>query len=460
MKESLRKIILFVVIVTIGSILILFDVPLIVMIPLIIATGFILLVLFGAISGTEIRALLGKRKLSKGKKTAPEPVKKAPAPGADTKTKESSSRRSFFSSIRFPGSVLRRRSKHEKTTADSEQLPTKDSAIPDPSPDPGSVASDIPKEQEKGELPDLGGLPVPSEPGSGNLLDTKSEVPDSLNPEVVIPEAGMNAAATETATGSSPAAVTPSSAPASAPPTVKPDVIPFDAPLETDKGPEQESIQADMVASAGGGSRDEDLLSSISMDIKHVKKEKNISLLRDLEDFKAPATDIAAELSDLYNRLNAIKKPKNLPGMLQLDPSLYKKNILIVDDDPAITSLIGFMLNEIGCLVAGSASTAQEAIDITKKVGPDLVLMDIHLKGHMDGIEAASTIWGIYNIPVVFVTADAEDDTLQRAIKTTPFGYIEKPLNKETFMLTLKMAFLQYEEEKKQWGLNNTRGGS
>jgi CheY-like chemotaxis protein len=137
-----------------------------------------------------------------------------------------------------------------------------------------------------------------------------------------------------------------------------------------------------------------------------------------------------------------------------LDQQVYKKSILIVEDDPVITSLIAFMLKDLGYLVAGSASTAQEAIDAAKKLGPDLVLMDIHLKGQIDGIEAARTLWGVYNIPVVFITADAEDVTLHRAIKTSPFGFIEKPLNKELFMLTLKMAFYRYEEERKRWDLN------
>ena len=125
-----------------------------------------------------------------------------------------------------------------------------------------------------------------------------------------------------------------------------------------------------------------------------------------------------------------------------------------MEDDPVITSLIDFMLKDLGYLVVGSASTANGAIDIAKKIRPDLVLMDIHLKGQMDGIEAARTLWGIFNIPVVFLTADAEDATLERAIRTAPFGYIEKPLNKDVFMLTLKTAFLRYEEEKKRWGLD------
>jgi CheY-like chemotaxis protein len=130
-----------------------------------------------------------------------------------------------------------------------------------------------------------------------------------------------------------------------------------------------------------------------------------------------------------------------------VDPKLYKKTVLIVEDDPVIATLIGFMLKEPGYLVAGTASTAEDAIDAAQKVRPDIVLMDIHLKGKMDGIEAARTLWGDYNIPVVFITADPEDETLQRAMKTCQFGFIRKPLDRKLLALTLKMAFLRYKEE-------------
>ncbi len=140
--------------------------------------------------------------------------------------------------------------------------------------------------------------------------------------------------------------------------------------------------------------------------------------------------------------------------MIRLDPPVFRKSILIVEDDPVIISLIELMIKNLGYNVAGSASTAQEAIDATKKLDPDLVLMDIHLDGQSDGIEAASTIWGFYGKPVVFITADTEDKTFQRAMKTSPFGYIEKPFNKKWVMLTLKMAFYRYEEEKIRSDMN------
>jgi CheY-like chemotaxis protein len=140
-------------------------------------------------------------------------------------------------------------------------------------------------------------------------------------------------------------------------------------------------------------------------------------------------------------------------GRLSVDPKRRKKTILIVEDDPVIATLIGFMLKDPGYLVAGSAATAEEAIDAAQKEKPDLILMDIHLKGQMDGIEAARTLWGDYHIPVIFITADAEDGTLQRALKISPLGFIRKPLDRKLFALTLKMAFYRYEEEQKRGDL-------
>ena len=71
---------------------------------------------------------------------------------------------------------------------------------------------------------------------------------------------------------------------------------------------DQVSTQSDMAAFAGGGGSDSDLLSSLASDVKHVKVEKNISLLRELKDFKAPASEIENELNDMYTKMDAIKK--------------------------------------------------------------------------------------------------------------------------------------------------------
>jgi hypothetical protein len=88
--------------------------------------------------------------------------------------------------------------------------------------------------------------------------------------------------------------------------------IPSDAPKGADAAEDQLGVQSDMAsfASASGSGSDEDLLSSLASDVKMVKKEKNISLLRELKDFKAPADEIENELKDMFGRMNVIQKPK------------------------------------------------------------------------------------------------------------------------------------------------------
>jgi hypothetical protein len=90
--------------------------------------------------------------------------------------------------------------------------------------------------------------------------------------------------------------------------SVKTEWIKSDAPKNAGMAEDQVSTHADMAAFSGGGGTDADLLSSLASDVKHVKVEKNLSLLRELKDFKAPATEIDAELSEVYTRMDTIKK--------------------------------------------------------------------------------------------------------------------------------------------------------
>jgi len=80
-----------------------------------------------------------------------------------------------------------------------------------------------------------------------------------------------------------------------------------------------------------------------------------------------------------------------------------QEKILVVEDDTIIAITIEGRLKHFGYRVVGRASTAQDAIKKTIELEPDLVLMDIHLKGPVDGIEAAETIYGIHSIPVVYI---------------------------------------------------------
>jgi DNA-binding NarL/FixJ family response regulator len=126
-----------------------------------------------------------------------------------------------------------------------------------------------------------------------------------------------------------------------------------------------------------------------------------------------------------------------------------QEKILVVEDDTIIAITIEGRLKQFGYQVVGRASTARDAISKAIEFEPDLVLMDINLKGPVDGIEAAETIYGIHNIPVVYLTAFSDETTLERAQKTSPFGYIVKPFSDSTLKTTVKLALLKHQAEKK-----------
>jgi CheY-like chemotaxis protein len=105
-----------------------------------------------------------------------------------------------------------------------------------------------------------------------------------------------------------------------------------------------------------------------------------------------------------------------------------KISILIVEDEGIVALDLENRLESLGYSVSGVAATGKDAIRKTAEMHPDLVLMDIRLRGDMDGIEAARAIQARSHIPVIYVTALADQDTLQRSETTEHQGYVVKPL--------------------------------
>lgn len=118
---------------------------------------------------------------------------------------------------------------------------------------------------------------------------------------------------------------------------------------------------------------------------------------------------------------------------------MEKARILIVEDEPLIALDLKEKLIDLGYLVSSSVSTGENAIQKAEIDQPNIVLMDIRLKGEMDGIEAAEIIRTRYNIPVVFLTAHAEE-YLEKAKLTHPYGYLIKPEKERDLRVTLEMA--------------------
>jgi PAS domain S-box-containing protein len=117
-----------------------------------------------------------------------------------------------------------------------------------------------------------------------------------------------------------------------------------------------------------------------------------------------------------------------------------KTKILIVEDEAIVAKNIEKHLLNAGYKVVGLATTAEESIEKAETEKPNLVLMDIKLKGKMDGIEAANRIRESLRLPVIFLTSYTDDETFQRAKLTDPFGYLIKPFEIKDLKRTVEMA--------------------
>ncbi len=124
-------------------------------------------------------------------------------------------------------------------------------------------------------------------------------------------------------------------------------------------------------------------------------------------------------------------------------------NILVVEDESIVAMEIKNMLKNLGYNVTALASTGEEAIEKSRETQPDLVLMDIKLKGEMDGIEASKHIRKNSGTPIIYLTAYGDDETLRRAKVTEPYGYILKPFEERELKINIKMALYKNKMEKK-----------
>ena len=123
--------------------------------------------------------------------------------------------------------------------------------------------------------------------------------------------------------------------------------------------------------------------------------------------------------------------------------------ILIAEDEARVATDLGRCLSEMGYEIAGIVDTGEAAVSQTLALKPDLVLMDIRLKGQLDGIEAAGQIRTVYRPPppVVFLTAYADEATLGRAGYCDPFAYVVKPYDPRALRAAVQTAFYRHHAE-------------
>ncbi|MBE9129353.1 response regulator [Coleofasciculus sp. LEGE 07092] len=122
--------------------------------------------------------------------------------------------------------------------------------------------------------------------------------------------------------------------------------------------------------------------------------------------------------------------------------------ILLVEDEKIIALNLKESLESLGYAVPAIATSGEKAIQKATQLRPDLVLMDIRLKGKLDGIQAAQEIWERLQIPVIYVTGHSDQGTLARAKITAPFGYILKPVNEQGLSVAIEIALQRYEREQ------------
>jgi CheY-like chemotaxis protein len=123
--------------------------------------------------------------------------------------------------------------------------------------------------------------------------------------------------------------------------------------------------------------------------------------------------------------------------------------ILVVEDENIVAKDIQNRLKNMGYQAPAICASGEDAIDKVAQLHPDLVLMDIMLKGQIDGIQAAERIRSLFNIPVIYLTAYSDESTLERAKISEPFGYLLKPFEERELHTTIEMALYKHRMEKK-----------
>jgi CheY-like chemotaxis protein len=132
------------------------------------------------------------------------------------------------------------------------------------------------------------------------------------------------------------------------------------------------------------------------------------------------------------------------------EKKMTEGRILIVEDEHIVAMGIKRMLKSLGYTVTGVASSGEDAISKAESTFPDVVLMDIMLKGDMDGVEAAREIRDKFDVPVVYLTAYSDSKILERAKRTEPFGYIIKPFDEKDLHSSIEVALHRARKENEK----------
>jgi PAS domain S-box-containing protein len=128
---------------------------------------------------------------------------------------------------------------------------------------------------------------------------------------------------------------------------------------------------------------------------------------------------------------------------------MRKSTILLVEDEFITAASLSAVLTDFGFEVVGTVDRGEEAIIAASELSPNLILMDIVLNGEMNGITAATIIKEKYNIPIIYLTGQSDDATVNAALDSEPFGYIIKPFEEKNLKTSIKMALYKHAIDEK-----------
>ncbi|RXK00239.1 signal transduction protein [Arcobacter sp. CECT 8986] len=119
-------------------------------------------------------------------------------------------------------------------------------------------------------------------------------------------------------------------------------------------------------------------------------------------------------------------------------------SILIVEDETVLAIGMEYSLQNMGYNISGIESSAQNAINHVRQNRPDIIIMDINLKGDVSGTTAAKQIWQYYKVPIIFLTSYSDEKTIKKAIECEPYGYLLKPCKDDELNIAIQVAIYKH----------------
>jgi diguanylate cyclase (GGDEF)-like protein len=127
--------------------------------------------------------------------------------------------------------------------------------------------------------------------------------------------------------------------------------------------------------------------------------------------------------------------------------SRRRNRIFVIEDEGVVAKDIAMSLQRLGYEVIGRVASGEEALEQLPSLAPDLILMDIHLRGELDGVKTAKLVHQRMAVPIIFLTAFSDKDTISRAMLAQPFGYVVKPFQQVELRCVIEVALNRYQME-------------